>query len=90
MHRPRPALPNVRCLPGYEIHHIVEEASALKDGFPNSIVNGPQNLVRLPKYKHHAITGWFARINEEYGEFSQGIISAENHGTKGFLLVSNE
>lgn len=55
---------------GYEIHHIVEEASALKDGFPNSIVNGPQNLVRLPKYKHQAITGWFARINEEYGELA--------------------
>lgn len=32
-----------------------------------SVVDGPTNLVRVPKYKHHDITGWFARGNERYG-----------------------
>lgn len=56
--------------PGYHIHHIVEKASALEDGFPKSLVDGPMNLVRVPKYKHEEITGWFARANSRYGGMS--------------------
>lgn len=52
--------------PGYEIHHIVEEASALKDGIPISKISGKENLVRVPKYKHHEITGCFAKKNDRY------------------------
>ena len=51
--------------PGYHVHHIVERASALEDGFPKSLVDGPENLVRVPKYKHQEITGWFARGNKQ-------------------------
>jgi len=35
--------------PGYDIHHIVEKTSAEQDGFPGSMIHGPENLVRDPK-----------------------------------------
>jgi hypothetical protein len=52
---------------GYEIHHIVEKDSAAKDGFSWSRINGRDNLVRVPKLKHHQITGWFMKINKDFG-----------------------
>ena len=52
---------------GYEIHHIVEKDSAAKDGFPWSKINSRNNLVRVPKLKHHQITGWFMKINKDFG-----------------------
>lgn len=50
--------------PGYDIHHIVEKDSAERDGFPNSMVNGPDNLVSISRFRHWEITGWFARKSE--------------------------
>ena len=34
--------------PGYDDHHIVEKTAALRDDFPSDIVNGRENLVRIP------------------------------------------
>jgi hypothetical protein len=56
--------------PGYDIHHIVEKDSAKKDGFPPWIINGPENLVRIPRFKHWEITGWYMTGNEDYGGLS--------------------
>ncbi|WP_223999211.1 hypothetical protein [Aureimonas sp. SA4125] len=53
--------------PGYEIHHIVEKTSAAKDGFPKSMIESPENLVRIPKFKHHEITAWYNSLNENFG-----------------------
>lgn len=55
---------------GYEIHHIVEKESAAKDGFPWSQINGRDNLVRVPKFKHHEINAWFQRRNQRFDELS--------------------
>jgi hypothetical protein len=33
--------------PGYDIHHIVERTSAEQDGFLPSMINAPENLVRV-------------------------------------------
>lgn len=33
---------------GYEIHHIVEQTPAEKDGYPRSQIDGDDNLARIP------------------------------------------
>ena len=33
---------------GYEIHHIVEQTSAEQDGYQRSLIDGQENLVRIP------------------------------------------
>ncbi|HEY9055986.1 MAG TPA: hypothetical protein VIN77_02435 [Aurantimonas sp.] len=55
---------------GYDIHHIVEEDAALKDGFPDSMVNGPSNLVRISRLKHWEISAWYQRTNPKFGQQS--------------------
>jgi hypothetical protein len=56
--------------PGYQIHHIVEQKSARDDKFPESMIDAPENLVRIPTYRHQEINGWFGRINSDFGEKS--------------------
>jgi hypothetical protein len=52
--------------PGYHIHHIVEQTPARDSDFPESMINGPENKVRIPRYKHEDINGWYSRPNEEF------------------------
>ena len=52
---------------GYDIHHIVEQTSAEQDGFPRSVIDGPDNLVRIPRLKHWEINGWYGRLNRDFG-----------------------
>ncbi len=49
---------------GYDIH-IVEQTPAEQDGFPRSMINSRENLVRIPTLKHWQINSWFATKNEE-------------------------
>lgn len=53
--------------PGYDVHHIVEQTAALRDGFPSDIVNGSDNLVRIPRLKHWLVTAWYQIPNEQFG-----------------------
>lgn len=53
--------------PGYDIHHIVEQTQAERDGFSREIINGPDNLVRVPRLKHQEINGWYQSKNDEFG-----------------------
>jgi hypothetical protein len=53
--------------PGYDLHHIVEQSSAREDGFPEEMINSPDNIVLVPTYRHWQITGWFNTGNEEFG-----------------------
>jgi hypothetical protein len=55
---------------GYDIHHIVEQASAAEDGFPPPMIDAPENKVSIPKMKHWEITGWYAKKNEDFGNLS--------------------
>ena len=55
---------------GYDIHHIVERTPALGEGFPRSVVDGPENLVRISRFKHWEITAWFSRKNKNFGGLS--------------------
>ncbi len=55
---------------GYDIHHIVEQTPARKEGFSDDIIDGPDNLVRIPTLKHWQINGWYGRPNKEFGDLS--------------------
>jgi hypothetical protein len=56
--------------PGYDVHHIVERSSALADGFPVDAVDGPDNLVRIPRMKHWDINSWYGTPDSDYGNQS--------------------
>lgn len=51
---------------GSDIHHIVEKSSAEDDGFPKWMIHAPENLVRIPRFKHWEINAWYQRRNERY------------------------
>jgi hypothetical protein len=51
---------------GYEIHHIVEQTPAEQDGYRRSLIDGPENLVRIPTLKHREITAWYQTKNEAF------------------------
>lgn len=59
---------------GYNIHHVVEQTPARTgEGefkFPESTINSPDNLVRIPTLKHWEITSWYATPNPEFGDLS--------------------
>ena len=55
---------------GYDIHHIVEQTPAEQDGFPRSLIDSRENLVRIPTLKHWLITSWFATKNKNFGGLS--------------------
>jgi hypothetical protein len=53
--------------PGYEDHHIVEQGAGGREGFPRSMLNSVDNVVSVPTYKHHQITGWYNKPNPDFG-----------------------
>jgi hypothetical protein len=55
---------------GYQIHHIVEQKSAEDAKFPRSTIDAPENLVRIPTFRHWEINGWYGRSNEAFGRMS--------------------
>jgi len=50
---------------GYEIHHIVEQTAARRGGYPEDMINSRENMVRIPTFKHHEVTGWYNRSNDD-------------------------
>jgi len=56
--------------PGYDDHHIVEQGAGGREGFPRSMLDGPDNVVSIPRYKHHEITGWYTAKNPNFGGLS--------------------
>lgn len=55
---------------GYDVHHIVERTSARRDGYPDDWIDSPDNLVRIPRFKHWEINGWYATRQMELGGLS--------------------
>jgi hypothetical protein len=53
--------------PGYEIHHIVEQSQAERDGFTRDVIDSPDNLVRIPTMKHQEINSWYQKPNLNFG-----------------------
>jgi hypothetical protein len=54
----------------YNDHHLVEQTGAEKEGFPRSVIDAPDNLVRVPTLKHWLITGWYQIPNPDYSWLS--------------------
>ena len=52
---------------GYDVHHIVEQTPARDNKIPDALIDGPDNLVLIPRLKHWEITGWYMHGNERYG-----------------------
>jgi hypothetical protein len=55
---------------GYEVHHIVEQTPAAREGHSQEDIDGPDNLVRVPTLKHWEITGWYMTRNRDYNYLS--------------------
>jgi hypothetical protein len=55
---------------GYHNHHIVEQGPARDGGLPEELIEGYDNLARVPKLKHEEITAWFNTKNEDFGMMS--------------------
>jgi hypothetical protein len=55
---------------GYDIHHIVEKQAAKDANYPSQMIEGPDNLVRIPTLKHWQITGWYMRANSKFDGLS--------------------
>jgi hypothetical protein len=55
---------------GYDIHHVVEQTPARDSGFPESMIDGPDNLVRVPTVKHWLISGWYQTKNRDFNGMS--------------------
>jgi hypothetical protein len=53
--------------PGYEDHHIVEQGAGGHEGFSRSQIDSSDNVVSVPKYKHHEITGWYNTKDPQFG-----------------------
>lgn len=65
--------------PGYDIHHIVERSSALKSGYPLDVIDGPDNLVRIPRMKHWDINSWYGTPAPEFeGQSPRDYLSGRN------------
>jgi hypothetical protein len=56
--------------PGYDIHHVVEQGPARDYGFDRSQIDGADNLVRIPRYKHWEINAWYGTPNADFGRLS--------------------
>jgi hypothetical protein len=52
--------------PGYEPHHIVEQGPNDKK-IPDELLQGRENVVKIPYYIHRDISDWYSRPNPEYG-----------------------
>ncbi|MGH6838389.1 MAG: hypothetical protein ACREDT_06250 [Methylocella sp.] len=55
---------------GYDVHHIVEQTPAEREGHGRAIIDGPDNLVRIPTLKHWEVTGWLMTPNADYNDLS--------------------
>lgn len=57
---------------GYQKHHIVEQASAERDGYPRTMIDAPDNLVLVPTIRHRDINAWYQTREDEFGGLSPG------------------
>lgn len=55
---------------GYDIHHIVERHTVATDGSEDRLLNAPENLVRIPRWKHWELNGWYQTPNKDYGQLT--------------------
>ncbi|HXY56979.1 MAG TPA: hypothetical protein VEH76_00195 [Methylocystis sp.] len=52
---------------GYDIHHVIEQATAAADGSDDEIIDDSDNLVSIPTLKHWKLNSWYQTKNAEFG-----------------------
>jgi hypothetical protein len=52
------------------VRRPVRSRKARDSGFPESKINGPDNLVRIPTLKHWQINAWYQKKNDQFGGLS--------------------
>lgn len=52
---------------GTDIHHIVEQTHAERDGYGRALIDHPANLVRISTLRHWEVTAWYTVVREEFG-----------------------
>jgi hypothetical protein len=55
---------------GYDIHHIIERATAAADGSERHLIDAPENLVRILRWKHWDLNRWYETPNYNYGRMT--------------------
>lgn len=65
---------------GYQVHHIVEQTPARDENFPDALIDGPDNLVRIPTLKHRDIGGWYSSPNDEFEGLSPRLSPRQGMG----------
>jgi hypothetical protein len=61
-----------RTTPGYQDHHVVGQVARKESerNFPESWIDAPENIVRIPTFKHWEISAWYETHNEKFGGLS--------------------
>jgi len=66
---------------GYDVHHIVEQNQ--RSYFSSDIINGPDNLVLVPRLRHQEINAWYQTKNPAFGgESPREYLDGRNWGTQ--------
>ena len=52
---------------GYDIHHIVEQATGAPDGSEAGRIDSPDNLARIQTMSHWELNGRYDKANPNYG-----------------------
>jgi hypothetical protein len=55
---------------GYDVHHIVERTPAAQDGFPQSMIEAPENKVLISRLKHWELNSWFQTSHRGLGDMT--------------------
>jgi hypothetical protein len=56
--------------PGFDRHHFVEKASAREDNFPESWIEGDDNILGIPTLKHWLLNAWYQTPQSAFGWMS--------------------
>lgn len=52
---------------GTDVHHIVEKNQAEAEGYPPEMINAPENLVRISRFRHWNITTYYQTLDANLG-----------------------
>lgn len=47
--------------PGYDVHHIVEQASGRSGEIPTQLIDSAENLVSIPTLRHWQLNSWYQK-----------------------------
>lgn len=51
---------------GYDVHHIVEQASGRNGEIPTQLIDSAENLVSIPTLRHWQLNSWYQTKNEDF------------------------